>query len=510
MRIQRCRRAIEGIALLVFSLCWAPAALAQQPASTLTLEEALQLARRNNPDYLSVTNDEGLADWNVRAAYGALLPSASLSGSMNYQAAGEQRFGVITGSDLGIATTTDYYASSYGINLGYSLSGASLFAPSRERASRRATAAGIEAARYALETDVTVQYLAVLRAQDGVTLAEQELARATENARLAESRVAVGAAIPLEQKQAEIERGRAEVALLTARNEVRGQRLVLSQLIGLDLPDEVTLTTEFEVRDVPWEVDALVSDALQRNPEILAARASENAADAGVRMARSAYFPSLNISAGWSGFARQAGNSELLVQQARERMRSQAQSCELLNQISAGLSSPLPETPADCSVFVVTEEQADAIRRDNDVFPFSFSTEPFSAQLSVSLPLFQGFDRERQVEQARVAASDAEHRLRAEELRVRTVVERALLNLRTARQAVELEGRNRVLADEQLALERERYRVGVASFIELQEAETVKARADREYLASLYAFHENLAALEAAVGRPLRVNPGER
>jgi outer membrane protein TolC len=51
---------------------------------------------------------------------------------------------------------------------------------------------------------------------------------------------------------------------------------------------------------------------------------------------------------------------------------------------------------------------------------------------------------------------------------------------------------------------RERYRLGAASFIELQDAETVKARADRAHLTAVYSFHEALAALETAVGRPLR------
>ena len=62
-------------------------------------------------------------------------------------------------------------------------------------------------------------------------------------------------------------------------------------------------------------------------------------------------------------------------------------------------------------------------------------------------------------------------------------------------------------ADLQLRAALERYRVGAASFIELQEAETIKARADRAYLASLYQFHESLAALEAAIGRSLTEGP---
>jgi outer membrane protein TolC len=66
-----------------------------------------------------------------------------------------------------------------------------------------------------------------------------------------------------------------------------------------------------------------------------------------------------------------------------------------------------------------------------------------------------------------------------------------------------------VLAEDQLRLARERYRVGAATFLELRDAETVKARADREYLNAVYAFHTGLAQLEAAVGRSLR-NPGNR
>lgn len=506
----RSRSAITVVTLLLSTLLPAAGVTAQQAPETLTLEYALQLARDHNPDYLAAANDIQLADWNVRAAYGDLLPGASASGSMNYQAAGEQRFGVITGSDLGIGSSTDYYSSSYSLNLNYSLSGASLFAPSRERAARNATSAGIRSARAALETDVTIQYLAVHRAQDAVALAEQELTRATENARLAAARVAVGAAIPLEQTQAEVERGRAEVALLTSRNELRTQRLVLGQVIGRPLPDDLVLTSGFEVQDVPWELESLLAGARGENPDILAARANVNSARAGVRMARSAYFPSLSMSAGWSGFARQAGNTAMLLDRARAQMQSAQQQCIRDNLISAGLSTPLPGMPRDCSQFTLTPEQESMIRADNDVFPFGFSREPFSAQLTVSLPLFNGFDRERQVAQARIAADDAAHRQRAEELRVRTAVERTLLNLRTAREAVALEERNRELADQQLALERERYRVGVASFVELQEAETLKARADRDYLVAVYTFHENLTALEAAVGRPLRVNPGER
>jgi outer membrane protein len=493
-------RRLIGSAALAIVLALPQAALAQS-SPTLTLDEAITLARRNNPDFLQLANDVSAADWAVRDAYGTLLPGVSASTSYSYQAAGTQRVGNF--GDIGVTNSTDYYSSNYSLGMSYRLSGATLLAPGQAKSQRRATAAGVEEALFTLRTNVTRQYLAVKRAQDGVALAGQELERANENLRLAQARVSVGAAIPMEATQAEIERGRAEVALLQAENLVETERLRLAQALGTELPGEVTLTTEFAVTGVPWTEEQLRGFAAAAHPSLQAARASEAASNASVRMARSAYLPSLSLSAGISGFLRQAGNAEYLVDQAHQSAASQAQQCQLLNQISAGLSSPLPNTPADCSQFTVSPQDEQRIRESNSLFPFGYERNPFSASLVISLPIFDGLSRERQVEQAKIARTDAELRVKSEELRIRTEIAAALGTARTGARSAELEARNAELADEQLRLARERYRLGAASYIELQEAETLKARADRAYLSALYQFHESLAALEAAVGRPL-------
>jgi outer membrane protein len=502
----RCRvAAVAALAMLLMP----SAAQPQVAAATLTLEEAIQLAERNNPDFLQQANDVTLSDWAVRGAYGQLLPSASLSTSYSYTGEGEQRFGNFTGSDLGLATSTDYHSSSYSLGMSARVSGASLLAPAQAKAQRTATSANIDAAAFALRTNVSRQYIAAKRAHDGVTLAQQELVRADENLKLAQARVQVGAAIPLEAQQAQVERGRAEVALLQAENLVQTETLRLSQVIGVELPANVQLTTQFAVRDVPWTEAQLLTAAMEVHPALRAARATNTATDASVRMARSAYLPSLSVSAGvLSGFARRAGNSDFLAGQAvsaaRANAASQAQSCTLLNQISAGLSTPLPGMPADCSGFTLTPAQeAEIAQGARDRNSFDFSSEPYSLSVSLSLPLFDGFSRERQLETARVARTDAQLRLKSEELRVRTELAAAHRTVATARRSAELEARNAELAQQQLVLARERYRVGASSFIELQEAETIKARADRAHLAALYQFHESLAALEAAVGRSL-------
>ena len=489
---------------LAFLIPAEPGLLAQTPAGTLTLEEAIALARRNNPAFLQQQNDAGLAEWQTREAYGGLLPSSSVSGGLSYQASGEQRFGAFSGSDLGIGETPAYYFSDYSLGMRYDLSGSTLYGVKQARSSERAVDARISAAAFNLSAAVTRQYLAVLRAQDGVVLAEQEHDRATENYKLAEARVSVGAAIPLDEKQAAVELGRAEVAVLQAQNQLVVERLRLGEQIGTEIGEGVELVSRFTVGDPPASKEALLERAIAQHPNLTAYRASEQAARAGVRMAQSSYMPSLSLTAGWSGYTRAASNDQFLIDQAREGMESALDQCNATNEVLRRLTEPLPTR--DCSGLVFTPDIAEGIRRENNAFPFDFTSQPFGASLSVSLPLFTGFSRQRQVEQAKVAASDASHQRRAEEMRLKTEVESAYSTLVTARRSESLEARNRELADEQLNLARERYRVGAANFLELKDAETLKARADRDYLTALYSYHEALAALQAAVGEPLTLS----
>jgi outer membrane protein len=81
----------------------------------------------------------------------------------------------------------------------------------------------------------------------------------------------------------------------------------------------------------------------------------------------------------------------------------------------------------------------------------------------------------------------------------------ALRGVATAYQSAALEDRNRAVADEQLRLAGERYRLGAISIVELVDAETVKAEADQAYVNAVFAYHDAVTELETVVGAPLRV-----
>ena len=498
-RPARWRPGLTAGALLLGFAFHSPAG-AQQPAAPLTLQDALALAASNNPGFRMQQNDVGVARWGVREAYASFIPRVTVGGGAQYVAAGTQRFGIFTGDDIG-AGSTDYYLSDYFLRLDFALSGRTIFQAGRARAERTAAEATLDAARFTLATAVTNQYLLTLRAQDGVSVADRTLARARENFELVSARVRVGAVAATEGKQAEVERGRAEVALLQARNLLAAERLRLMEQLGVELGPEQELVTRFEVFEPTEALDQLFDDVQQTHPGLRALQATADARQAAVREARSDYLPSLTLSADWSGFTREIGDTNFLLGQAQNSISSQRENCEFLNAVSAGLSSPLPGYPSDCSGFVLTPGDQAELLAGNRAFPFNFQRQPLSVQARVSIPVFNGFARERQAETAEAAAADAREAVRAESLRLSTEIATRRGDVETAYQIVAIEERNREVAEEQLALARERYRLGAAAFLELLEAETSMATAERDYLNAVYNFHDAIAAMEAAVGR---------
>src|SRR5215213_1954170 len=81
---------------------------------------------------------------------------------------------------------------------------------------------------------------------------------------------------------------------------------------------------------------------------------------------------------------------------------------------------------------------------------------------------------------------------------------RGLLALRTAYGTARLRDEVVANAGQELRVARERYRLGVASAVEVTDAETSLAEAERARIDAVYAYHRSLAALEAMVGRDLR------
>jgi outer membrane protein len=490
------------VALALASALLPVSAVAQVADTTrgtvLTLDEAIALAQRNNPQHLQLVNDRRAASASVRAAYGALLPSASLSFSSEYRKEGSQPF-----QGLNFSTASDVYQSSYWLGLQYDISPATFITPKLESARRDAVEADIVGSSHTLRALVKQDYLAALKSEAQAILQDTLTRTAEVQLELARARAAVGSGTQLDVTRAEVALGTQQVAALRARNTAEVDKLRLFERMGVTQPANVRLTSQFAVTAPSISLDEVMRVAREENPSLRAFRSREKVASLDVRRTQSQYLPSLSLSTGWGGYTQQYTNDRFLVEGQRSQVLQGRAQCFTTDSIrqGAGLS---PITGFCNNEFQFGPDDEAAIRRENDRFPFDFTRQPFSVQARVSLPLFDGFAREQRVQVAQATRDDARYQVRQHELRLTADVSAAYFTLVTAVRASEVQEQNAAKAREELRLTEERYRVGAATFVELAESRSSFERAEQDRIAAIYDYHQAWAALENAVGRPLR------
>jgi len=432
----------------------------EAPARKLSLADALEIARQNNPAYLTKVSDRyPAAAQALNSTVSLFTPTASVGGGSSWTQAGLVNLG--SGLQYPLNRTQ---ALSWNLSIFYQLSGSSIANRGYYAASLRAADQDIAGQRTLLETAVKQEYINLLEARAQADLAQHVVARAQEVLNLAQAQYNVGQKTMIDVRTAQVAKGNADVSLLQSQQNVQNEVLKLYQLLGVPAPEppNVVPTDTFPVVEPAYSEDSLVNLALRENPILLSFRAREGAANWNVRGAYSSYLPALQFSASYGKFT--------------QRVYTQADS---------GTVVPMPFGPDT----IVTK---------------TTGTNPWNVRLGLSLPIFDAFSRHSQVSQARAARQDLQYSIRQQELLVRESVSAAYLALLTAYRTIAVRANNRTAADEALSLATERYRVGSGSIIELLDARVASEQAGVDYVTSVYDYHKAIAALEQAVGQPLR------
>ncbi len=475
----------------------AQAGVAPAQGQVLTLNDALTLARQNNPAFRTAQNARRTADANVRNAYGAFLPNVNTSFSGDFREGRQQFFG-----GQGFGSTNDQLNTNGNISANMQLSMGNVYTLRAQRAAADAVEADIAGAEQNLRQQVTNQFITARQAEARAILQDTLVATTRAQLELAQARLTVGSGTQLEVQRAEVANGQQRVAALTARNTAEIELLRLYQIMGVPPVASTRLVGELDVTLPSVSVESLLQQAERANPVIDAARQRERQAERGVSTARSAYLPSLSLSAGVSGFTQRFTNLNAFIAQQQAGVISAQANCVRSEEVRAAVG--LPNNLAQCSAIAWTPEAEQAVRDDQGRYPFDFTRQPYNLSATLSLPLFNGFRRESEVQQATVQRRNAENSLRQEELRVSTEVTAAYLTLTANKQAVDLQVENSATARTALLLAEERYRAGAINLVELIQARTDFERAETDRINAIFDFQRAFASLEAAVGRPLR------
>jgi len=308
-----------------------------------------------------------------------------------------------------------------------------------------AAQAELEQARLLAAGEVRLAYYELAQAQVVEAAAQETTALVRQLRAAVRRRVEIGEAPAVQVTRAEIEVGRAEQDVIRAHGATVAWQSFLNRLLGQEPATVLTLTEELEIPAAPVAAAQLVQQALDRRPELAAARALVEARQGDVDVARSQRRPDL--------FA---------------------------------------------------ELASDFWSLDRD----AFRSRDLGFQVRLSVPVFDRGRIRSDVDRARAGVKERKAELEVVRRTLTVEVERAAAELAAARE-IALNYRQTILprSQELLKASRSGFDIGLTSFLEVLEAQRVVRLALTEYLTSLAEALRAQVALERAVGIATGMEP---
>lgn len=423
-------------------------------AQTVTLDEALRLARQHNPDFQKARNDAGAAGFAATAGRLWFLPSVNASMSFGVSSTTNITGTDIDGQPITLPNPVTFQSSSarQGIDASMTLfDGLRNVRTARAGAARAsATEATAEATALRIEAQVTRQFITALRQQRLIQVEEQLLASQRDQLAATERLFRTAGANQVDVLGAQVAVAQQEQALATQRGEAQKAGLELSRVIGLDdiMPLAATGEPPAPFDPAGLSVDALVARARAGSPRIAQLESLSDAANAEAGAAYGGRWPTISVGA---GITRSLG---------------------LSNYGAFGELNP----------------------RNRNV----------NFGVSVQLPIFTRFQTSANIASANARADNADEDLRAGRLQVETDVRTALVDLRNAYQALVLANRSADLSRTRLDLAQQQYRLGAIQYQNLQQVIDGAAQAERQAVGARFNFALALVNIEELVGGEVR------
>jgi outer membrane protein TolC len=311
----------------------------------------------------------------------------------------------------------------------------------RSRADLQAAEAIDVAQRYQMTLVAERAFYEVLRGSDLVTVAEARVARAQRGLRYAQDRVRAGTATKSDELRARLELTTGQQQSIAARDTLQTAAYALGRLVGADGPIGARRPASLDPRPLALGDSEIIRLAVGSAPAVQASEAAARAADAATRSAKSAYLPDVRLGGGYNW----------------------ATQSPILGAVRPG----------------------------------------WQLALATSFPLFNGFQREDAVSRS-VAAADVSRVTALDATRqVRTDASRLISALRFAERNIALAADAVMAAQEDLRVQTERYRAGIATALDRQSSELAVTQAELGLVAARYNYQVTRATLEALVGRTL-------
>jgi outer membrane protein TolC len=255
----------------------------------LTIEDAWQAAKYYDPAYQQSQLDEQISETEVRSNRSALLPSAEITASSDWN----------DNSSNGSNNT-----NSYGLSLNQTIWDSSKWsALGQSQAAFIATQLKFKQSHNDLAAHLINAYLDLAQSQGDLRLAQQKFAEGTKMLHITEQRYKAGVihSTALEDMRANHVDERAEI--LANQSNVADKKAVLIALINLapNTVDEIDTTNLQPPTLIVNSESGWLKLANDNSPELLAAKQNIRVVEFESEQAKAGYYPTLTGSVGYSG-----------------------------------------------------------------------------------------------------------------------------------------------------------------------------------------------------------------
>lgn len=413
---------------------------------TLTLQSAIQTALEKNIDVIRSKNNTQIQDANVTKAYGNFLPSVNASANMGRSAT---YYPATFFSPAGISSNNSVGAS---VNASLTIFDGFRNTSSFSRASSSSEAAALDYSRQKQNTVLAVQraYLTVLRNQSLLQVAQENLKRSQQQLSRIEESNKVGAVAKADVYRQQVQTSNDELLMIDAQSNYDNSKQELLYVLSLDVTkdydiNDVTVLQQIEQLDFDSlqqeyaDYNQLVQEALVSRPDYQSSLLSKQMFENDLTIARSAHYPSLNLGAGY------------------------------------GYNGTDFSTLTD--------------------------TKTWNWRLSLSFPIFSGFQTSTQVQTSELNLELAEHTVEQAKRGVAKEVKSALLSLESTHKKYEVSLKSVKSAEEDRRIAEERYNLGANTLLDLQVATANYTQAISNKVSSSYDFVYAKLQFRIAVGR---------
>jgi outer membrane protein TolC len=443
---------------LTFFIFFSMSSAYAQNGRALSLNECINIAMKNNSDLKTAVYQVNRAGAGVKGSYSGILPRITTSFQSGRVIQGDRT--LLTDVPVGfdsIAGTAVFQQveitqpgasrNSHFARVTYSQTvydfGRSWNAIKQANASYDAWTNNLTAVRNSVYSTVKQRYLQLLKAEKLEQEYTEAVSRSEEQLKRTQSMYEIGSVAQIDVYKAEVALATDEINLINQRNIVEIARGNLNVAIGRDPETPIEITElETDIKPFKYTLDEAIVIAEQNNPDLRRFENDMKSADYGMKIAKSAYWPSIGFSASYS-----RNNTDF-------------------NKVYSGLNK-------------------------------NFSVS-FGAQLDFNI--FNGLADRAEVDRQSANYSIAKENWLNRKRNIRLEVKQAYLNLRAWQEISKINERSLLAAEEDFRLAQERYRVGAGTLLEVTDAQVALTRARVTLVSAKYDAMIAHAQLEAAMG----------